>query len=98
MSAELVIFVEACIIVVTAFGATIAWFRVRERAIRAETALAEVRGASGPSAISSLDAAIQEMALEVERLAEGQRFVARVLTERTAPMSPRSLGRVDTPH
>jgi hypothetical protein len=89
------------IFLVMAFGGIIAWFRMRERAIRAEVALDEMRRASGPSAISSLDSAIQDMAVEVERLAEGQRFVARILSERTAglaPVMPKSLGRVDTPH
>ena len=101
MSVELIIFGQAGLFVVTAFVATIAWFRMRERAIRAEAALDEMRRASGPGALSSLDSAIQDMAVEVERLAEGQRFVARVLSERSArlaPEAPKSLLRVDTPH
>ena len=101
MSVELIVFGQACLFVITAFSATIAWFRMRERAIRAEAALDELRRATGPSAISSLDSAIQDMAVEVERLAEGQRFVARVLSERPAglgPAMPKALGRVDTPH
>ena len=101
MKEEAIMLALACLIIVTAFGATIAWFRMRERAIRAEAALDEVRRANGPSAVSSLDSAIQEMAVEVERLAEGQRFIARVLSERPggiAPAIPKALGRVDTPH
>jgi hypothetical protein len=53
--------------------------------------------------LASIEHAVQAIAIEVERLGEGQRFTTRVLTERLpAGTAPRSLEaearRVDTPH
>lgn len=77
---------------------TVAWVRARERAIRAESELKVLR--RGPSANSDrVETTLDVIALEVERLAEGQRFVARVLSERGRPELVRpSAGRSITPH
>jgi hypothetical protein len=54
--------------------------------------------------LASIEHAVQAIAIEVERLGEGQRFATRVLTERlpagaAAPMSLEAEApRVDTPH
>lgn len=67
------------------------------------------RGAGSPAAdgsrIARLEAAVDALALELERLGEGQRFAARLLDERLPPASPPSSraqaaepGRVTTPH
>lgn len=83
---------------VTSIGFAVAWIRTRERAIRAETALAHYRPDKTLSG-ERIEAAVDAVALEVERLAEGQRFVARLLSERAgADVARSSLGRVITPH
>ena len=51
--------------------------------------------------VRSLHATLDAVAIEVERLGEGQRYAARLLQERTAPASPPQLSappRVITPH
>ena len=83
----------------TSIGFAIAWIRTRERAIRAETALAHYRPEKTLGS-ERIEAAVDAVALEVERLAEGQRFVARLLSERAGVDVARQSGhrRVDTPH
>ena len=44
-----------------------------------------------------IEQAIEAMAVEVERISEGQRFVTRVLAERPADRSPLPLSRVSVP-
>lgn len=50
--------------------------------------------------LSALVQAVDSIALEVERLSEGQRFTARLLSERPvlAPSRPESSARPITPH
>jgi hypothetical protein len=56
--------------------------------------------------LSRLEETIETVAIEMERVAEGQRFTAKLLAERTAtapqPLAPRPAspaeGRVVTPH
>ena len=53
--------------------------------------------------LASIEQSMQAMAIEIERLGEGQRFTTKLLTERpaqplTAPRSPGEFRRVDTPH
>ena len=57
--------------------------------------------------LSRMEETIESIAVEMERVAEGQRFTAKVLTERIAPAAPQPLparpspqpeGRVTTPH
>lgn len=88
----------------TALGATsivffVAWLRTRERAIRAETAL-QYRQPDASRSSDRIEAAVDAVALELERLAEGQRFVARVLSERhgTEPARVSAPPRSITPH
>jgi hypothetical protein len=80
-------------------GFAVAWIRARERAIRAEQQL----GAPAPvgdARFDRLEEAVESMAVEVERMAEGQRFVSKLLAER--PGQERDAGarpaRVITPH
>ena len=84
MSIEAVIVVGSATYVATALGFGVALVRLRERAIRAETELLAARGNGTGSMIAEFGEAIRDMALEIERLGEGQRFVARVLTERSS--------------
>ena len=79
-------------------GFAIAWIRARERAIRAEQ-----RAAPPPASdarFDHLEHAIEAMAVEVERMAEGQRFVSRLLAERSAQEREAAArpARVVTPH
>jgi hypothetical protein len=100
MGADIVFLLAGCGFVVTTAGFAVAWVGARGRAGRAEATLAELRRASGGGG-SHLESAIQDVALELERLAEGQRFVARILTERpeiSRSSSGRLPARVDTPH
>jgi hypothetical protein len=53
--------------------------------------------------LASIEQAVQAIAVEVERLGEGQRFTTRLLTERTSeddalPRRAPEYRRVDTPH
>jgi hypothetical protein len=78
-------------------GFAVAWVRARERAIRAEQRTAPEPG--GDARFDRLEQAVDAIAIEVERMAEGQRFVSRLLTERAAEegeASPRR-ARVTTP-
>ena len=87
------------LIVLGAFATmTVAWVRTRERAIRAEAELKLLR--RSPDASSDrVESTLDVIALEVERLAEGQRFVARVLSERGGKdMARPNAGRSITPH
>lgn len=62
-------------------GFAVAWMRARERAIRAESRIDQ--RPIGDSRIDLLEHAMENVAVEVERIAEGQQFVSRVLSERT---------------
>jgi len=50
--------------------------------------------------IARIEAAVEAIAIEVERISEGQRFTTRLLTEQSQPLKailPRP-GKFDTPH
>ena len=76
-----------------------AWMRARERAIRAQ--LSRERPADDATArFEQLQRSVDAIAVEVERISEGQRFTARLLAERSAaPVErPRLPGQSITPH
>ncbi len=86
-------------------GFVAAWFGAQFGAKRAARIAAEeavARGGLGVDrTLTALVQAVDAVSLEVERLSEGQRFTARLLSERPAVIpSPRqeSSGRVITPH
>jgi hypothetical protein len=68
-------------------GFAVAWVRARERAIRAEqrtTQALDTGGGGGSDArFDRLEQAVESMALEVERMTEGQRFLSKLLAERS---------------
>jgi hypothetical protein len=90
------------------FPATISltalWLSARKRAAKAEAivhqlavvpALKGERGATDAQFGQALDA----IALEVERISEGQRFTTKLLSERRDSLAPGSVPpRVNTPH
>jgi Flp pilus assembly protein TadD len=63
--------------------------------------IAEATGSSvGDERMARLEAAVESIAIEVERISEGQRFTTRLLTEHAKPMQsllPKP-GKFDTPH
>jgi hypothetical protein len=81
-----------------ALSATVAWWRARKRAVRAEAKVAELRGelrgelraelraesraewAAAPEQ-AGLQSAVEAIAIEVERIGEGQRFLTRMKRE-----------------
>ena len=75
------------------------WTRARERALRAEL---ERRPQLDPMVdLQTLAHTVEAMAIEVERIAEGQRFTTRLLSERkdgAAAPANRPPERVITPH
>lgn len=104
MDETMFFFITSWVFSISTAGLLVAWRTARTRARHAETQLAELlrlpQGSRAPSDeqfMSEIDA----LRLEMERLAEGQRFFARVLTERPAtseaPARAHS-GRVNTPH
>ena|SRR5215207_7786477 len=87
----------------TTIGFAVAWLRARERAIRAEERSELGRPSLiGESRFDRLDQSMEELAVEMERIAEAERFQSRLLASRSnAPASqeppPRVPG-VVTPH
>jgi hypothetical protein len=86
-------------------GFAVAWLRARERAIRAETRLSSGTPASLGAGIETrfdrLEQIAEDTALELERLAEAQRFQSKILAGRSAEGAPRheaNPARVITPH
>lgn len=88
----------------TTITLTALWLAAHKRAVRAEAivhqlavapALRGERGAGDAQLSQALDA----IALEVERISEGQRFTTKLLADRRDSVSPGSLPpRVNTPH
>jgi hypothetical protein len=63
--------------------------------------IAEVSGGSvSDERMARLEAAVESIAIEVERISEGQRFTTKLLTEQPQPMAARlpKPGKFDTPH
>jgi hypothetical protein len=87
---------------VTAAGFAAAWMRARERAIRAELSRPRLP-AEVEARLEHLQQTVEAIAVEVERVAEAQRFSAKLLAERS-PNVPGpaeragGAGRVITPH
>jgi hypothetical protein len=81
----------------TNLGFAVAWARARERAKRAEGYIDGLR--AGQPAQKAYDPAIDAIAMEVERIGEGQRFLTKVLTEQQAArVAPSRAHGSITPH
>jgi hypothetical protein len=64
----------------------------RKSAVIAATSIADDR-------MARLEMAVESIAVEVERISEGQRFTTRLLTEQANPIPSRlKPGKFDTPH
>jgi hypothetical protein len=65
-------------------GMVVTWLKVRSgKQLRTPQMMARLDEIA--ARLGELDHAIDTIAVEVERISEGQRFVARVLADRTAP-------------
>jgi hypothetical protein len=79
----------------TTIAFAIAWMRARERAVRAEAYMDGLRSVSSQQGVSP---AIDAIAMEVERIGEGQRFLTKVIAEQRPNAIPqRPIGSI-TPH
>jgi hypothetical protein len=83
---------------------TTLWLSARRRAQKAEAlvhqlaVLPALRGEQGLPA-QQINQALDAIAVEVERISEGQRFAAKLLAERREPVGPGATPpRVITPH
>jgi hypothetical protein len=82
---------------VSMVGFAVAWMRARERAIRAEAKARPVEESS--TRLERLQQSVDSIAIEVERVAEAQRFSARLLAEQKQLFERHRLPeRVITPH
>jgi len=104
VDATLFFFGATLVLSVTSLALLIAWLSARGRAQRAEDRLAgAVPAQRQPRAVAE-EQVMNELAdlrIEMERIAEGQRFVAKVLADRPPNLDAvpklRS-GQVNTPH
>jgi hypothetical protein len=65
-----------------ALRATVAWWRTRKRALRAEAEAAALRAAVDQTGLRH---SVEAIALEVERIGEGQRYLTRRFAESNLP-------------
>jgi hypothetical protein len=84
-------------------GFAIAWARTRERALRAELAQ-RMLPSTAETQLGQMQATMDAMSLELERIGEAERFTARLLAERVqaSPGAPTQSARREpgtiTPH
>jgi hypothetical protein len=86
-----------------AWAAAYAWSRWLIRPHREPEADALAHANRVEERLASIEQTMQAMAIEIERLGEGQRFTTKLLTERAAqsliaPPDRDGYRRVDTPH
>jgi hypothetical protein len=74
----------------TSVGLLLRWLQHRERMAR--IAADRDRPPMEDARLARLEQAMEDMALEVERVGEGQRYVTRLLSERAAAPEHRSPG------
>ena len=86
-----------------AWAAAYAWSRWLTRPHRESDVEARARDYKLEQRLASIEHTMQAIAIEIERLGEGQRFTTKLLSERqnqstVAPRLPDEYHRVDTPH
>jgi len=70
--------------------------RFKEHELRAS----QPQGNISDARLARIEAAVEAMSIEIERISEGQRFTTKLLSDQTAPVQafmPRP-GKFDTPH
>jgi hypothetical protein len=80
--------VPLAIVCATAVGLLLRWFQHRERMAR--IAADRDRPSMEEARLARLEQAMEHMALEMERVGEGQRYVTRLLSERAGVPQHRS--------
>lgn len=68
-----------------------------------ELSLTKLERASSDERLARVEQAVEAIAIEIERVSEGQRFVTKLLNEKAQPMMSEApaavpVRRVDTPH
>ncbi|MEJ7809489.1 MAG: hypothetical protein WKG32_03645 [Gemmatimonadaceae bacterium] len=99
MNHDAIIIVNAIVgtLFATTVGFAVAWLRTRERAIRAELTRGRLPQDSD-ARFDQLQQAVDAMAVEVERISEGQRFATKLLADRARVPEALTPLRVITPH
>ena len=69
-------------LLLTTLGLASAWFRARDRAIKAETMLKSIPAQYDAERFDRLDLAVDTIAYELERLSEAERFQTKLLAGR----------------
>jgi hypothetical protein len=89
--------------IVAIFGITAfmlkSWLAHREK--MRELSLGKSNVSAADERLARMERAVEAIAIEVERVSEGQRFVTKLMSERGQPMiegAPVQQRRVDTPH
>ena len=92
------LFLSSASLLTTTIVFAVLWVRARERAIRATLESPRVVE-QAPTDLQHLVHAIDSIAVEVERISEGQRFTTQLLSERVPQQKRAGLPeRVITPH
>lgn len=97
------VFVSVLVAIPTAAAVAFRWFHHRERMAQLE---APPAAPPADDRLARVERAVEAIAVEVERLGEGQRFVTRLLAEQQqqrqpparAELAPPPRERVNTPH
>ena len=79
---EFLMLVVTPTLLVSTIGFAVAWVRARERALRAESA-GRVGAPEAPASVARVEQALSAVAVEVERIGEHQRYLTKVLSERS---------------
>lgn len=87
--------IVAGIVIVRTIAETV--LRLREQNRHASNA---VTSSVSDERIARIEAAVEAIAIEVERISEGQRFTTKLLSEHSQPVQPLmpKPGKFDTPH
>jgi hypothetical protein len=89
MNYEVVVFGQVAVIVVFLVGSLSAIGVLTTRAIQ-RTVRREPKGSASDDRLEQLQQSVDAIAIEVERIAEAQRFTAKLLAERSETVSPGS--------
>lgn len=80
---EFLMLVVTPTLLASTIGFAVAWVRARERALRAENTN-RIGGREEPASVARVEQALGAVAVEVERIGEHQRYLTKVLSERSA--------------
>lgn len=78
----IVLSIAASGLLATTVGFGVAWFRARDRALRAEAVLKTIPAGTDPARFDRLEVAIDAIAIELERISEAERFQSKLMAGR----------------